>query len=81
MERTEILTTIQNVFRDIIDEDDLLITENSTSSDVEGWDSLTHIHLVVNIEKSFNVKFSASEISSWANIGQIVDSIILKSTL
>jgi acyl carrier protein len=78
MERNEILDTITVVFRDILDDDELTLTEASKADDVEGWDSLTHVQLVVAVEKKFKIRFSAKEIQSWKNVGEMIDSISSK---
>jgi len=75
MIRKEIFNSIEKVFREVLEEEDLLIKESFTAYDVDGWDSLTHIILVVEIEKALNVKFLSSEIISWENIGKMIDSI------
>lgn len=78
MNREEILNKIQDVFTDTLDEDNIAITESSTADDVEGWDSLTHVQLVVAVEKKFKIRFSAKEIQSWKNVGEMIDSIASK---
>jgi acyl carrier protein len=78
MSRQEILDNICLVFADTLDEDSVTLTENSTADDVEGWDSLTHVQLVVAVEKKFKVRFTAKEIQSWKNVGEMIDSISSK---
>lgn len=78
MERTEIYKQIQAIFEDILDEEVITLTDATTADDVEGWDSLTHIQLVVAIEKHFKVKFKSKEILSWKNVGEMVDCIATK---
>ncbi|MES2851204.1 MAG: acyl carrier protein [Bacteroidota bacterium] len=78
MSREEILEQISSVFSDTLDEDNVTLTENSTADDVEGWDSLTHVQLVVAVEKKFKIRFSAKEIQSWKNISEMIDSISSK---
>lgn len=79
MERKEILEKLEDIFRTILDdEEELHLTEPTTANDVESWDSLSHIQIVVAVEKNFNVKFSSKEILSWSNIGEMIDSIIEK---
>ena len=73
MER--VLNEVENIFRDILDEESLNLSRDTTASDVDGWDSLTHIQLIVAIEKQFKVKFSSKEILSWKNVGELLDSL------
>ncbi len=78
MERKEILKQVNDVFNDTLDEDSVQLTESSTADDVEGWDSLTHVQLVVAVEKKFKIRFAAKEIQSWKNVGEMIDSISSK---
>jgi acyl carrier protein len=78
MEKNAVLTEVQAIFRDILDEEDITLTETTTANDVEGWDSLTHIQLIVAIEKHFKIKFTSKEILSWKNVGEMIDSITKK---
>ncbi len=75
MERANILAEVQDIFRDILDEEELILEDNTTAGDVDGWDSLTHIQLVVAVEKHFKFKFTSKEILSWNNVGEMIDSI------
>ena len=78
MERSAILEKLNGIFTDVLDNDDIKISETSTANDIEEWDSLTHIQLVVAIEKSFKVKFTTYEIQIWKNVGDMVNSIQAK---
>ena len=73
MER--VLNEVENIFRDILDEESLNLTRDTSANDFDGWDSLTHIQLIVAIEKHFKVKFSSKEILSWRNVGELLDSL------
>jgi acyl carrier protein len=75
MERSEILQKVNEVFIDNLDSDNIVLTENTTADDIEEWDSLTHVQLVVAVEKKFNIRFNAREIQSWKNVGEMMDSI------
>lgn len=75
MTREEILNEISKIFADTLDEDKVTLTESSTADEVEGWDSLTHVQLVVAVERKFKVRFTAKEIQSWKNVGEMIDSI------
>ncbi|MBO5579886.1 MAG: acyl carrier protein [Prevotella sp.] len=75
MERKDILAQVQDVFREELEVDDLVLTDETTADDVEEWDSLSHVQLVVALEKSFGIKFTSREILSWDNVGDLVDCI------
>ncbi|MGY3499920.1 acyl carrier protein [Bradyrhizobium sp. USDA 4471] len=79
MDQPQIYTRLTSVFRDVFDEDDLVLTPEMTADDVDGWDSLSHIRLVLAVSKSFGVKFSASEIGGLKNVGEFVQLIQKKS--
>jgi len=74
MEQNQIYHKLNEIFEEIIDEVIELRPEN-TADDVEGWDSLSHIQIIVSIEKIFNIKFTTQEIQSFENVKQLVDSI------
>ena len=75
MKREEILSQINQIFIDTLDDEDIELTETSHAAEVEGWDSLSHILLIVEIEKHFNLRFSSKEIQSWKNIGEMINSV------
>ncbi len=75
MERNEIKEKLQGVLRDVFDEEELEITDETTSEDVEEWDSLTHVQLIVEVEKTFGVKFSTTEVIKMRNVGDFIDLI------
>jgi len=70
-----ILQDVNAIFSQVLDDPDLVITSESKADDVEGWDSLTHINLVVAIEKKFGIRFTSKEIQSWSNVGEMMVSI------
>lgn len=70
MSKEEILKIVNDIFIDVLDEEDIVLTEATTADDVEDWDSLTHIQLVVATEKKFGIKFTAQEIRELANVGE-----------
>lgn len=75
MTRENILEKMHPIFLDVFELDEIQLTESLTAKDVDGWDSLTHIQLVVALEKQFGVRFSSTEIQNWENIGAIADAV------
>ena len=78
MEKTQILEEVQEIFRDVLDNEDIVLADETTAEDIEEWDSLSHIQLIVAIEKHFKVKFTSKEILSWKNVGEMIDCIRTK---
>jgi acyl carrier protein len=78
MERTDIYDKLNDIFVDVLDLDEVALTDSTTADDIEEWDSLSHVQLVVAIEKAFGIKFTALEIMKWKNVGELVDSIAQK---
>jgi acyl carrier protein len=79
MENSQILAEINKIFVDVLDNISIQLSPETTASDIEEWDSLTHIQLVVAIEKHFKIRFSSKEIQSWKNIGDLIESIHSKT--
>jgi acyl carrier protein len=78
MDEAQIYTQLSEVFQDVFDEDSLSLTPSLSAKDVDGWDSLTHIRLILTIERAFKVKFSTSEIGKLENVGDLVTLIKTK---
>lgn len=74
---TDLQNQLQDIFRDVFDDDELTISRSTSAADVDGWDSLMHINLIIAIEKAFNVKFATVEISALKedgrNVGDFID--------
>lgn len=75
MNSKEMLSQVQEIFHDQLDDESIVLTPETTAEDVDDWDSLTHIMLVVAVEKHFKVKFTSNEILSWKNVGEMMDCI------
>jgi len=69
----EILSQLQPIFRDVLDNPDLHITRESNASNVPGWDSLAHITLVSAIEQEFRIRFALGELEELKNVGDLID--------
>ena len=70
-----LLPELQEIFRSVFDRDDLVITRDSNASNVEDWDSLTHINLVLAIERKYKIKFALGELKELENAGDLLDLI------
>ena len=78
MTHEEIMEKVRRIFWDVFDDDTLVIEDSTNSSDIEDWDSLEHITLVVSMEKEFGLKFDLKEVNELANVGEMVDLIATK---
>jgi len=81
----EVRQEVQEIFRDIFEAPDLLLEDRMTAEDVDGWDSLRHINLMIAIEKRFKIKFATAEISrlkqDGANVGSLMELVTRKLSL
>ena len=75
MERTDIYSKLNEIFIDVLDLDEVELTDATSANDIEEWDSLSHIQLIVAVEKTFGIKFTSLEIMKWKNVGEMVDSM------
>ena len=78
MTREELFDGVQDIFRDIFDEDDMVIEDKTNSDDVEEWDSLNHINLVSAIEKEFEIRFALGELMALKDVGAMIDLMVEK---
>lgn len=73
MDRGKITEKLNEVFRDVFDNEDIAITDSTTADDIEEWDSLEHISLISAVEKTFKMRFSMKEVSGMKNVGEMID--------
>ena len=71
----DIKQKLNEIFCDVIDDADLIITEEMTANDVDGWDSLSHLEIIVSTEKAFGIKITGAEIMRLKNIGDLINLI------
>jgi len=72
MDESKIYEKLTDIFQDVFDEDSLVVTPELTAKDVDGWDSLSHIRLIITVEKAFKIKFSTSEIGKLEKVADLV---------
>lgn len=72
MTREEITEKLQEIFRDVFDDDSIVLFDEMTSNDVEDWDSLSHINLISDIEAKFGIIFTTDEIVGTKNVGEFI---------
>jgi acyl carrier protein len=79
MTERDILARLTTIFQDLFDDPSLIVGERTTAEDVEGWDSVNHVLLVVEVERRFGVKFRTAEIETLRNVGDLVGLIAKRS--
>jgi acyl carrier protein len=75
MTQPDILSRVNAIVGDVLAIDNLSLEPSTTARDVEGWDSLTHVQIIVAIEKAFNIRFRTGEMAGIANVGELVSRI------
>ena len=76
MTRDEVYDRLNEIFREIFDDDSITVCDSTTSVDIEGWDSLEHINLIVAVEEEFGFKFQMGQVVSMKDVGEMVDIIL-----
>lgn len=76
MKREDVMEKVQDIFREIFDDEELVISEGTTAGDIEDWDSFEHINLVIAMEKEFSVKFPMKKVVILNNVGEMIDLIL-----
>jgi acyl carrier protein len=69
------LERLNEVFQEVFDDDELAVSPSTTAEDVEGWDSLMHVTLMIRVEKAFGIKFTSAQVAGLKNVGQLVELI------
>lgn len=75
MTRNEILEQVQSIFKEVLKSEDVVLTDDTTAQDVNGWDSLTHVTIISEMEKHFGLRFSLREMLSWKSVGKMLDTL------
>ena len=76
MTREEVFKTLNEVFRDVFDDESICVNDHTTSEDIEDWDSLEHINLIAAVEQEFGMKFNMGQVVSMKNVGEMADIIL-----
>ena len=76
MTRVEVFERLNKVFREVFDDDDIVVGEETTSDDIEDWDSFEHINLVVAVEEEFSFKIPMGQVVTMKNVGEMADIIL-----
>lgn len=76
MSREEIYEQLNEVFRDVFDDEDITVNDATTADDIEDWDSFEHINLIVAVEQEFGIKFTMGETTNMKNVGEMVNIIL-----
>lgn len=78
MEKKEFMDKLTEIFREVMDNDEIVLNDETTSEDIEEWDSLSHIELIDVIGKELGVKITSMEFRGWENVGEMVESLLQK---
>lgn len=76
MSKEEVFVKLNEVFRDVFDDESITVTETTTADDIEDWDSLEHINLLAAVEQEFGMKFNMGQVVSMKNVGEMADIIL-----
>lgn len=77
---TDTMQHLNELFRGVFDDEDLVITRETSARDIDDWDSLMHVTLLLTVEKGFGIRFSSSQVAGLTDVGQLVDLIEDKQT-
>lgn len=75
MEPNNYLLRFNNIFKETLDNDQINLSLSDTADDIEEWDSITHIQLIVEIESQFAIKFLSSELDKYMNVGELIEGV------
>ena len=79
LDKSEIISRLTPIFRDVFDNDALVVSEGMTAADVPTWDSLSNINMIIAVEKAFGVKFSIKDVRNLKNVGELLELIKRKA--
>jgi len=79
LDNAAVYAKLTDIFHDVLDNDEIVLVPELTAREVDGWDSLAHVRLILTVERSFRIKFTASEIGRLKNVGELVNLIHAKA--
>ena len=77
MTREEVFERLNKIFQDIFDDENIVVNDSTTANDIDGWDSLEQVNLIVEIENEFGIKFNIKQVDEMKNVGDMVNAILL----
>ena len=77
----DITNRLHSIFREVFEDGSIQVTQEMTANDVEKWDSLSHLAMVIAVEKEFRIKFKLKELVSMKNVGDLINGIVSKTTM
>lgn len=76
MDKEQIMSKLTALFQELFEDDDIVLTEQTTAKDIDDWDSLAHLELISTVETEFKIRFTLGEINSFANVGEMCSCIM-----
>ena len=80
MNKNDVIARLNEVFRDVFDDDSIVVNDATTSADIEDWDSIEHINLIGAVEEEFGMRFKMKEVSGMKNVGEMINIICERGT-
>ena len=78
MSREEVNKALNEIFQSVFDDEKITVNDKTTANDIEDWDSLEHVNLIVAVEKKFHIKFNMEEVNKLKNVGEMIDIIVAR---
>lgn len=79
MNREEVKKRLEKIYQEVFDDESIMLEENMTSDDIEQWDSITNLRLIMQIEKTFGIKFTTAEMKNMKNVGILINLVFDKT--
>ena len=76
MKKQDVLCQVQDIFRDVLCNDEIILTNETTANDIDEWDSLSQVVLLAEIQNKYGIRFKAADTIRWSNVGEMIDTIL-----